>query len=249
MSQLVDNGYDVKFDNRGCQILCKTSGESIAKGFCENGLYRLKGITCGDKLHSNGGYSLQSLDSGCQGTQQSRRICASASAGQALWHKRLGHLNYKSMCVLKKSNVGVSFQDNVDTAGGCIPCLDGKLCTKPYTTGEGKRAKDLLELVHSDVCGPMQTSSLGGARYLVTFTDDHSRKAFGYFIKEKAEIMSKFIDFKVMVEKQTGKVIKCLRSDNGGEYVNSRFDTYLRKEGIVHQTSVPYCPLIDKARC
>lgn len=260
VSRLVESGYDVKFDTRGCQILCKTSGKSIAKGYCKNGLYRLKGLTGGDKLHTDGGFSLQSLDSGCQGTQQGP-VCASASAGQALWHKRLGHLNYKSMCVLKKSNIGVSFQDNGDTAAGCVPCLEGKLCGKPYPTGEGKQAKDLLELVHSDVCGPMETSSLGGARYMVTFIDDHSRKVFGYLIKEKSEVMSKFIDFKVMVEKQTGKVVKCLRSDNGGEYVSSRFDTYLRKEGILHQTSVPYCPqqngvserlnrtLIEKARC
>lgn len=75
---------------------------------------------------------------------------------------------------------------------------------------------------------------------MVTFTDDHTRKTFGYLMKYKSEVMSKFIIFKAMVERQSGLKIKCLRSDNGGEFVSYRFSGFLSKEGIVHQTTVPY---------
>lgn len=96
---------------------------------------------------------------------------------------------------------------------------------------------------------------------MVTFTDDHTSKTFGYLLKCKSEVMSKFIIFKAMVERQTGLKIKCLRSDNGGEYVNQRFSGFLNNEGIVHQTTVPYSAqqngvserlnrtLIEKTRC
>lgn len=67
--------------------------------------------------------------------------------------------------------------------------------------------------------------SIGRSNYLLTFVDDYSRKVFVYFIKTKNEVYySKFIEFKVFIEKQTGKSIKNLRSDNGGEYVNQAFE-------------------------
>lgn len=76
-----------------------------------------------------------------------------------------------------------------------------------------------LKLIHSDLCGPMSTVSLGGARYYISFIDDCTRMLFVYPIKEKSQALQKFIDFRNFVEKQTGASIKTFRSDNGGEYV------------------------------
>ncbi|XP_045452164.1 uncharacterized protein LOC123661222 [Melitaea cinxia] len=143
----------------------------------------------------------------------------------------------------------------------CMPCLEGKMSAASYPRGQATRANQPLELIHSDVCGPMQEPSWGGARYLVTFTDDYSRKTFGYLMKQKSEVMSNFTTFKAYVVKQLGLSIKVLRSDNGGEYINKNFSDYLKREGIVHQSTVPYCPqqngvserlnrvLLDKVRC
>ncbi|GMF60341.1 unnamed protein product [Phytophthora fragariaefolia] len=80
------------------------------------------------------------------------------------------------------------------------------------------RAKQVLEVVHSDVCGPMQTSTFRGKRYFVTFTDDKSHFCVVYLLRNKSEVADKFVEFVAMAETQTGKRVKTLRSDNGGEW-------------------------------
>ncbi|RVE40964.1 hypothetical protein evm_014385 [Chilo suppressalis] len=69
----------------------------------------------------------------------------------------------------------------------CVTCLEGKMSAQPYQASEACRASQPLELVHSDVCGPMQKCSFGGAKYFITFTDDHSRMTFGYMMRNKSE--------------------------------------------------------------
>lgn len=85
-------------------------------------------------------------------------------------------------------------------------------------------------------------NSLGGSRYFVTFIDDKSRRIFIYFMKTKSEVFGKFKIFKQEVERQTGKKIKILRSDNGREYINNQFDSYLQDNGILRQLTVAYTP-------
>ena len=73
------------------------------------------------------------------------------------------------------------------------------------------------------MCGPMSTVSLSGHEYYVTFIDDYSMKTWIYFLKAKGEVFSGFQEFKALVENQTGKKIKVLRSNNGGEYTSNEF--------------------------
>jgi hypothetical protein len=80
------------------------------------------------------------------------------------------------------------------------------------------KPKKHLELVHTDLCGPMQTDSIGGSFYFLTFIDDFSRKIWIYFLRHKSETFEKFKEFKAEAEKQSGKYIKALRLDGGGEY-------------------------------
>ncbi|OWZ23039.1 hypothetical protein PHMEG_0002150 [Phytophthora megakarya] len=72
-----------------------------------------------------------------------------------------------------------------------------------------------LELVHTDVMGPMKTKSKGGARYVLVFVDDYSRYVVAYFLKKKSEVANKFKTYLTMYENQWGEQTKCLRSDNG----------------------------------
>jgi IS30 family transposase len=104
------------------------------------------------------------------------------------------------------------------------------------------RASKLLELVHSDVCGPMKTTSRGGARYFVTFIDDFSRKIHVYLLRTKGEVFDKFKEYKALVDNQTDMKIKTFRSNNGGEFVSKKFDNFLHECGIQRQTSAPYTP-------
>ena len=104
------------------------------------------------------------------------------------------------------------------------------------------RAKGVLDLVHSDVCGPMSTKSLRGYEYYVTFIDDFSRKTWIYFLKTKDEVFSRFQEFKALVENLRGRKIKVLRSENGGEYKGNVFQEFCTREGIKREWIVPYNP-------
>ena len=73
----------------------------------------------------------------------------------------------------------------------------------------GYRAKEVLDLVHTDLCGPMSTSARGGYKYFIIFIDDYSR--YGYiYLMHKSEAFEKFEEFKAEVENHRGKSIKSL---------------------------------------
>ena len=78
-----------------------------------------------------------------------------------------------------------------------------------------------MELIHSDVCGPMPSTSLSGYEYYVTFVDDYSRKTWIYFLTNTSELLGKFKEFKALIKNHSERRIKTLRSDNGGEYTSN----------------------------
>ncbi|KAK8640461.1 hypothetical protein V6N13_008214 [Hibiscus sabdariffa] len=114
--------------------------------------------------------------------------------------------------------------------------------TKAPFSGKGERASDLLVLIHSDVCGPMNTQARGGFQYFITFTDDFSRYGYIYLMRHKSEALERFKEFKNEVQNQHGKSIKALRSDRGGEYLSHAFDELLKECGIVSQLTPPGTP-------
>uniref|UniRef100_A0A2A4JA71 Integrase catalytic domain-containing protein n=1 Tax=Heliothis virescens TaxID=7102 RepID=A0A2A4JA71_HELVI len=107
----------------------------------------------------------------------------------------------------------------------------------------------------------METQSLGGMRYFITFVDDYSRLVSVYFLKDKLNILNAFKDFHKKAENECNKKIKIIRTDNGLEYCNKDFEYYLSQYGIKHQTSTPYTPqqnglaermnrtLVERAKC
>ncbi|KAK1668425.1 hypothetical protein QYE76_056584 [Lolium multiflorum] len=123
----------------------------------------------------------------------------------------------------------------------CEACLMGKMTKTPFS-GMMERATDLLEIIHTDVCGPMSVASRGGYRYVLTFTDDLSRYGYIYFMKHKSETFEKFKEFQSEVENQRNKKIKFLRSDRGGEYLSYEFGMHLKKCGILSQLTPPGTP-------
>jgi poly(A) polymerase Pap1 len=75
-------------------------------------------------------------------------------------------------------------------------------------------ASQLLEIIHTDVCGPMRITSHGGARYFFTFIDYFSRKNHVYFLKAKGKAFEKFKQYKALVENKISHKIKVLQLDN-----------------------------------
>ena len=124
----------------------------------------------------------------------------------------------------------------------CEGCMFGKQHRLPYPKGSSSCATEVLEIVHSGVCGPMNVDSFGGSKYFVTFIDDYSRYTYIYFMKQKSEVLEKFKEFVNVMQNITGKHIKVLRSDNGGEYTSKVLSEYMKQQGIIHQTTTPYNP-------
>src|SRR5205814_2316068 len=121
-------------------------------------------------------------------------------------------------------------------------CLEGKQHRQP-SHKPATRASEPLELIHSDLCGPIDPTSYGGTHYYVLFTDDFTRMTHIYPLKKKssADVLERFREYKPEVEKQTGKSIKRLRTDGGGEY-EKWMGAHLKGSGIIHETTAPYSP-------
>lgn len=237
VSQLISKGNTVKFGDDGCKIF-NSIGDLVATAYLVNGVY---------KLNTPNG------------------IAASAIASGEIWHRRLGHINGKSLNEMQNAVEGLQFTGKSDfssdfSKSSCTVCCEGKQARLPFPDSKSFTT-DLLQIVHTDLCGPMENVSLGGSKYFILFIDDFSRFSYIYFLKNKDDSLKVFKQFKAEVENQLNRSIKILRSDNGLEYCNKEFDNYLSKLGIIHQKSNVYTPqqnglaerfnrtVVEKARC
>ncbi|RDX93712.1 hypothetical protein CR513_23987, partial [Mucuna pruriens] len=100
----------------------------------------------------------------------------------------------------------------------CSHCMTGKQTRVSFKKHPPSGESELLELVHSNICGPLKVKSFSGALYFVTFIDDCSRKLWVYMLKTKDQVLEKFKEFQALVERESGKKLKYIRFDNGGEY-------------------------------
>ena len=103
---------------------------------------------------------------------------------------------------------------------------------QPFKPVRDAISKDRLQLVHSDVCGPMKTASLGGSKYFVTFIDDYSHCCAVFMLKHKSKVFKYFKEFERQVTNECGYTIHTLHTDNGGEYLSTEFQDYLKSKGI-----------------
>ncbi|GKE07202.1 retrotransposon protein, putative, ty1-copia subclass, partial [Tanacetum coccineum] len=154
-------------------------------------------------------------------------------------HCCIGHISKKS--IEKLQHDGLLNSTDLRAFEKCVPCMSGKMARKPYTH-QVERAKDLLRLIHTDVCGQFKIMSRQGINYFVTFTNDISRYGYVYLLKHKHEVFETFKVFQKEVENQLGKTIKSLCSDHGGEYMSQEFLDHLKDHGIIAYRTPPYTP-------
>ena len=249
---ITDNGYKVIFEGDKCTVMNAKNEALIYATKTPNKIYKLD-------TDPNASLNLGERETvtGLKCTTEKKVPVSSASI--EIWHRRLAHLNSAYLIQLKsRAATGIDFPSKSQLPK-CDGCLFGKMVRKPYPSS-GSRADDILELVHSDVC-ELPELSLSGAKYIITFLDDHSRKAFVYFAKSKDQVTRTFTVFQKFVENQMNKKIKRLRSDNGGEYIPNELKCMLEDSGIHKQTTIPYnAPsngraerlnriLLEKVRC
>jgi len=107
-------------------------------------------------------------------------------------------------------------------------------------TGSRGKAVELLKVVHSRICGPMQVSTISGKRNFITCIDSKSGRIAVTLLKAKGDALGAFQAYKARAEKEVGREIKNLRMNGGGEFIGHHFKSYLRICGIVHSISPPY---------
>ncbi|KAL2250008.1 UNVERIFIED_CONTAM: Retrovirus-related Pol polyprotein from transposon TNT 1-94 [Sesamum indicum] len=176
-----------------------------------------------------------------------------------LWHNRLGHMSENGMNVLKsKGRLPELKSVEVGHYEHCV--FRKKKRVSFLTTGRTPR-KEKLELVHTDLWGPAPVSSLSGSTYYMTFVDDSTRKIWVHFLKRKSDAFDTFRRWRALVENETGLQVKCLRSDNGGEYSSEGIKNYCADHGIRMQKTISGTPqqngvakrmnrtLNERARC
>ena len=203
VSKATKSGKTVKFNEDGCHILDE-SQKLIATAKGVGNLYYLNCMNIEQSSSkSTVGYS-------------------SVGSKEVTWHKRFGHLGVQNLQKLAKENLvdGYDYDKSKDI-DFLESYAEGKHHRSKFPVNKSERVKTPLDLVHSDVCGKMSAKSLSGTEYFRTFIDNHTRYVWVYVLKYKDEVFGKFLEWKPLVEKSSGRKVKVFRTDNGREYTST----------------------------
>lgn len=157
-----------------------------------------------------------------------------------LWHAWLGHISESKSRFLLKEGVYRHEAPKISELKFCEPCALGKIKQAQYAKESTFRATQLLELVHTDLCGPVSQPSHGGAWFFMPFVDDKSRMTFTFFLQSKSQALQMLRQFLTTAERQTGCKLRKIRTDGGGELTSRDWQDFCENQGIQHQITVPY---------
>lgn len=218
LSAALDKGITQKSDKNTCKLI---KGENtVAVGVRENKLFRMQFKVVSSK----------------------HEVQANVAVKDTLqrWHKRMAHQN---TCQVRKvlDSLHIKYEENKEKIF-CEDCAKGKMHRLPFPKKSGSKSNDFGELVHADLCGPMQEDSLGGSRFFLLLKDDYTHWRTLYFLKYKSETTESLEDFFKKVDKWSKGGVKTLRTDNGLEFANRDVKMLTRSHGITHQRTVAYAP-------
>lgn len=162
------------------------------------------------------------------------------------WHRKLGHLGKENMKKLLDMSSGIKLtKNNIDTVNSvCEICLKAKQTRTPFGN-ERTRAKRPLEIVHTDVCGPIDPLTWDKKRYMITFIDDFTNFVMVYLIERKSEVSDIVKEYTNQVETKWNLKILKLRCDNGKEFVNEDLKNRCRQRGTILDLTTPYTPQLN----
>jgi hypothetical protein len=152
-----------------------------------------------------------------------------------LWHCRYGHVSWNGLRILQQKNMVKGLPQFKGSQKVCEDCLVGRQHRDPFPSKSIWRASNILQLVHADICGPINPSSNNKKRYLLAFINDFSRKIWLYFLATKSEALDIFKFYKARVEKEIGTFIRSFKTDRGGEFTSQEFTNFCGGEfGYIH---------------
>jgi hypothetical protein len=183
-----------------------------------------------------------------------------------LWHQRFGHAGKGMLKRLQESVSGLQIEDEENYSKSCEVCAEAKMPKTSFKSST-RRATRILELVHSDISGPVRTPTPEGYRYAINFVDDASRFVVVYLMRNKSEALEKLKEFEAtygtpqtlnvgaLKEKldesqtaiqresvDTSSKLRALRTDNGGEYISKEFTKYCRDRRIRRELTIARIP-------
>lgn len=165
-----------------------------------------------------------------------------SNSHERLWHRRLGHPNYQRLYHMSTQNLVRGLPTLRHVRCFCAACLEGKQHRAPLPRVSVTTTQRPLQLVHTDLCGPLPVASRNHSRYFMLIVDDFTRYTWIFFLKKKSEALSHFKDFVTQVENLYQARIGIIRSDRGGEYTSDRFSELLKAKGIFRQLTTARTP-------
>ena len=178
--------------------------------------------------------NIQTIDAKC--------LKANVQDDSWCWHMRFEHLNFEVLKSMGDKNMVDGIPSINHPKQLCETCLLGKHARRSFPKETTSRTSKPLQLVHTDVCGPIDPPSFGKRKYFLLFIDDFSRKTWVYFLKKKSEVFVAFKNSKELVEKESCYEIKSLSSDRGGEFTSKEFNDFSQSHGIRFTLTIPYSP-------
>lgn len=206
VAQLVDKGYKFEFNKGFYKIFDKTC----------------KLPTIGEQSRGNLFYLNIFGDT----------FMVARNDNRLLWNRRLSHVDFERIVKVGRKNCvrglpHITKPDNVM----CKDCQLGKLASSSFSI-KLLTFEHVLDLVHTNLCGPMRMKSVSGDKYFVLFIDDFSRMVLTIYLKEKLEAFNMFKVYKEKVEREIGRALKCVRSNQGGEFTSREFESYYEEHGV-----------------
>ncbi|KAJ9542728.1 hypothetical protein OSB04_029234 [Centaurea solstitialis] len=211
ISQLCDNNHKVSFSKKKCKVKNRRK-EVILTGVRQADIYIINMNT--------------STDNFCF-------VSRASSDTNWLWHKRLSHLNFKTLNQLCINNLVVGLPDfRYTKVSLCSACEKGKQTRASFKSKQISSISSPLQLLHMDLFGPVNVQSIAGKKYTLVIVDEYSRYTWVFFLRSKSDAPEEIILFVRKMERLNNLTVRSIRSDHGTEFKNSTLETFFDQKGI-----------------
>ncbi|KAJ9542401.1 hypothetical protein OSB04_028907 [Centaurea solstitialis] len=211
ISQLCDKNHKVSFSKKKCKVKNRRK-EVILTGVRHADIYIINMNT--------------STDNFCFVSRASTDM-------NWLWHKRLSHLNFKTLNQLCINNLVIGLPDYRYTKESlCSACEKGKQTKASFKSKQISSISSPLQLLHMDLFGPVNVQSIGGKKYTLVIVDEYSRYTWVFFLRAKSDAPEEIILFVRKMERLNNLTVRSIRSDHGTEFKNSTLESFFEQKGI-----------------
>lgn len=215
------NKFQVVFDRSSMSVLDKKSKQVVATADFVDGLYWLRV---------------------CSRDDPKSALTVTSDRSLSILHERLGHASTPVLhSLIDKAMVkDADVLPSAKVVPVCHGCQQGKMVQKPFKANLEKRQYGPFELIHFDICGPMEVESLGGSKYLLLIVDEASGLIQGHCLEYKSESGALIMKFIKQVANQFDRRVKFVRHDGAKEFATNDLKAFYTDRGIEPQVTVPY---------